>query len=119
MIKSRTKPAEAFRRFFRTRKLEPAITAVKTRGLGGLYEGLSAVSILSRGEFYLHRVTCLTARKRAVTVLMTAYRHRKAVIAGLLRPMLAAKAFGGASSTSADGVPNNKAAGFRANFSEF
>lgn len=68
MIKSRTKPAEAFRRFFRTRKLEPAITAVKTRGLGGLYEGLSAVSILSRGEFYLHRVTCLTARKRAVTV---------------------------------------------------
>ena len=93
MIRSRTKPAEAFRRFFRTRKLEPAITAVKTRGLGRLYEGLSAVSVLSRGEFYLHRVTCLTARKRAVTVLMTAYRHRKAVIAGLLRPMLAAKAF--------------------------
>ena len=109
MIRSRTKPAEAFRRFFRTRKLEPAITAVKTRGLGRLYEGLSAVSILSR----------LTARKRAVTVLMTAYRHRKAVIAGLLRPMLAAKAFWGASSTSADGAPNNKAAGFRANFSVF
>ena len=52
MIRSRTKPAEAFRRFFRTRKLEPAITAVKTRGLGRLYEGLSAVSVLSRSEFY-------------------------------------------------------------------